>query len=89
MTREDTAVVLLWKKKSDWMQFLGGRRETEGRDRRGGNVSTIGWRGPKAGEGLDEKALLRNFCGDVENKSEEWEGDASKAVPGPSGSNTA
>ncbi|XP_068859342.1 uncharacterized protein [Aphelocoma coerulescens] len=81
---EDAAVVLLGKEGSDWMQFPGERKEPGGKDKREGDVSTIGWRGPKQGRSLDGKALPRNFCGDVGNKSEEWEGDSSKAVPDPS-----
>lgn len=47
---EDTAVVLLGKEGSDWMQFPGERKETGGRDKREGDVSTISWRGPKQGK---------------------------------------
>lgn len=89
MAGEDTAVVLLGKEGSDWMQFPGERKEPGGRDRREGDASTIGWRGPKQGNVSGWESIARNFCGDVGNTSEEWEGDSSKAVPDPRDSNRA
>lgn len=66
MAREDTAVLLLGKEESDWMQFPGGRRDMGGRNKREGDVSTIGWRGPK-----QRKVWMGKHC--PETFVEMWE----------------
>lgn len=89
MAGGDTAVALLGKEGSGWLQFLGKGRRQEAGTRERVMSAPLAAGDQSRGMFLDGKALPRNFCGDVGNKNGEWERDSNKAAPDPSGINTA